>query len=249
MSRLIVVTGAGSGIGKATAGRFAANHDKVLLVGRRQHRLDEVAAQFRATVNGCDVDRIALDLSDLSAITGLQEHVERLGVPVSGLLCCAGGAPLPDDGGLKSVVTEWQQTYQANVMTAVLAVQGLEHLMSDGASIVLYSSIAAYRGSGGTGAYGAAKSALHSYAHTLAARLGPRGINVNVIAPGYVAGTEFFGNRLTDARKAMLIQQTALGRPGMPQDIAELGFFLCSTEGAYITSQILQINGGSSHGV
>jgi 3-oxoacyl-[acyl-carrier protein] reductase len=47
----------------------------------------------------------------------------------------------------------------------------------------------------------------------------------------------------------MLIQQTALGRPGTPQDIAELDFFLCATDGAYITSQILQINGSSSHGV
>jgi len=249
MSRLIIVTGAGSGIGKATAERFAAGGDKVVLVSRRQHRLEEAAAEVRAHADGADLDLVSADLADLPGAARLQEYVTELGLPVAGLVCCAGSAPYPGDSGLKAVADEWQETYRANVMTAVLAVEGLEPAMADGGSIVLYSSIAAYRGSGGSGAYGAAKNALHSYAHTLAARLGPRGINVNVIAPGYVAETGFFGDRLTDAREAMLIRQTALGRAGSPQDIANLAFFLCSAEGAYLTSQIIQINGGSSHGV
>lgn len=249
MSRLIVVTGAGSGIGKATAERFAVGGDRLLLVGRRQRRLEETAAELRGRFDGADVDFVAADLSDLVGAVRLQEHVTRLGLPVSGLVCCAGSAPHSDGDGLKAVTDEWQDAYRANVMTAVLAVEGLEPAMADGGSIVFYSSIAAYRGSGGSGSYGAVKNALHSYAHTLAARLGPRGINVNVIAPGYVAETEFFGDRLTDAREAMLIRQTALGRAGKPEDVAGVAFFLCSAGGAYVTSQVVQVNGGSSHGV
>lgn len=249
MSRLIVVTGAGSGIGKATAERFAAGGDKIILVGRRQHVLEQAADELRARVDGADLDLVSADLSDLPGAVRLQEHVADLGLPVAGLVCCAGSAPSAVDGGLKAVAEEWHEAYRANVMTAALTVEGLESALADNGSIVLYSSIAAYRGSGGSGAYGSAKNALHSYAHTLATRLGPRGVNVNVIAPGYVAETEFFSGRLTAAREAMLIKQTALGRPGSPRDIANLAFFLCSAEGAYLTSQVIQVNGGSSHGV
>jgi 3-oxoacyl-[acyl-carrier protein] reductase len=64
-----------------------------------------------------------------------------------------------------------------------------------------------------------------------------------------VAGTDLFGDGLPAARESMLVRQTALGRAGDPADVAELGFYLCSPAGAYVTSQILQINGGSQHGV
>lgn len=249
MPRLIVVTGAGSGIGKATAERFAANGDKVLLVGRRKFRLDEALHDLRERVPGADVDCVAADLSGASGAERLGEHVAGLALPVAGLICCAGAAPSSDGDGLTSLDTVWRAALSANVMTAVLTVASLESALADGGSIVLFSSIAAYRGTGGNGAYGAAKAALHSYTHTLATRLGERDVNVNAIAPGYVAETEFFGGGLSDARQALLIRQTLLNRPGAPRDVAELAFFLSSPEGAYITSQIVQINGGSLHGV
>ncbi|MGW4020305.1 SDR family NAD(P)-dependent oxidoreductase [Streptomyces sp. NPDC005009] len=252
MPRLIIVTGAGSGIGRATAERFAAHGDTVLLVGRRPDRLRATAEGLRAAAGTPDVRSVVADLSHEAGPLRLREHVEALGRPVDGILCCAGAGAAPSapgDGGLKSVAAEWQDMYGSNVMTAVLTVEALTPLLADGASIVLYSSIAAYRGSAGTGAYGAAKAALHSYTHHLAARLGPRGVSVNAIAPGYVADTEFFGDRMTPPREALLIRQTALGRAGTPDDMAGLAFFLCAPEGAYITSQILQVNGGSQHGV
>ncbi|GAA2264336.1 hypothetical protein GCM10010415_30330 [Streptomyces atrovirens] len=320
MPRLIIVTGAGSGIGRATAERFAAHGDTVLLAGRRPDRLRATADGLRATVDGlktpaggltasadgptapadgfratadghtapagglrasadaatapadglrapaevptappdgpdaastrADVHCVAADLSQEAGALRLREHVEALGRPVDGVVCCAGApAATAGDGGLKSVAAEWLDAYGSNVLTAVLTVEALTPLLADGASVVLYSSIAAYRGSAGSGAYGAAKSALHSYTHHLAARLGPRGVNVNAIAPGYVADTEFFGDRMTPARESLLIRQTALGRPGTPADVAGLAHFLCSPQGAYITSQILQVNGGSQHGV
>lgn len=250
MQRLIIVTGAGSGIGRATAERFAAHGDTVLLVGRRPDKLRDTAYSLRTSSGNPDVRTVAADLSDEAGTLRLREYVEELGRSVDGVVCCAGAtATSPGDGDLKSIAAEWQDTYGSNVMTAVLTVEALVPLLADHASIVLYSSIAAYRGSAGTGAYGAAKAALHSYTHHLATRLGPRGVNVNAIAPGYVANTEFFGDRMTAARESLLIRQTAMGRAGTPEDVAGLAFFLCSPEGAYVTSQIVQINGGSQHGV
>ncbi|WP_369175483.1 SDR family NAD(P)-dependent oxidoreductase [Streptomyces sp. R28] len=247
-----MVTGASAGIGKATAKRFAENNDKVLLIARQEQRLTQAVREIESSVAGADVEPLALDMSDSDSAGRLRSHVRSTGLPVSALLCCAGAVP-PTEGAdaeeVTSVLTEWQEAYRANVMTSVVAVEGLLPLMADGGSVVLYSSIAAYRGSGGTGGYGAAKAALHSYVHTLATRLGPRGISANAIAPGYVAGTDLFGGRLPAARETMLVRQTALGRAGDPSDVAELGFYLCSNPGGYVTSQILQINGGSYHGV
>ncbi|WP_435242047.1 SDR family NAD(P)-dependent oxidoreductase [Streptomyces cucumeris] len=247
--RLIVVTGASAGIGKATAKRFAENEDKVLLVARGQQRLTRTVEDIRSSVPGADLDTLALDMSDVESAQHLQQHIRSTGLPVSGLVCCAGSVPASEDEGIQAVATEWEDAYRSNVMTAVIAVEGLTPVMADGGSIVLYSSIAAYRGSGGTGGYGAAKAALHSYVHVLATRLGKRGISANAIAPGYIAGTELFGDGLPVARERMLVRQTALGRAGDPADVAELSFYLCSEPGGYITSQILQINGGSYHGV
>ena len=248
MPRLIIVTGAGSGIGRATAERFAAHGDGLVLAGRRPDRLDAAADALRAA-GAAEVHTVPADLSDESGALRLHDHVEALGRPVDAVVCCAGGTVDAGDGHLKSIAAEWHDTYRANVLTAVLTVEALVPLLADTAGIVLYSSIAAYRGSAGTGGYGAAKAALHAYTHHLATRLGPRGIGVNAIAPGYVAGTEFFGDRMTPAREALLIRQTVMGRAGTPQDVAGLAFFLCSPEGAYITSQIVQVNGGSQHGV
>ncbi|WP_030682997.1 SDR family NAD(P)-dependent oxidoreductase [Streptomyces sp. NRRL B-1347] len=283
MPRLIVVTGASAGIGKATAKRFAEtaektgtaentgtvektgaaenaetpeNKVKVLLIARGRDRLARAAEEIEASVPGADVEPLALDMSDPASAETLQNHVRATGLPVDSLLCCAGAVPQSEDGpegpegkDLRTVLTEWQEAYEANVLTSVIAVEGLLPLMADGGSIVLYSSIAAYRGSRGTGGYGAAKAALHAYVHALATRLGPRGISVNAIAPGYIAGTDLFGDGLSAARETMLVRQTALRRAGDPAEVAELGFYLCSPPGGYVTSQILQINGGSYHGV
>jgi 3-oxoacyl-[acyl-carrier protein] reductase len=248
MSRLIIVTGAGSGIGRATARRFAESGDAVLLVGRRAQLLEEVAAQLRPSTEA-SVQTYPADLADPMAVLGLRDHVAGMEHPLTALVCCAGSAPQTTGNDLDAVAGEWLDSFNTNVMTSVLPVHSLTPLLADHGSIVLVSSIAAYRGSGGSGAYGAAKAAIHSYAHTLATSLGPRGINVNVIAPGYVSGTELFGDAMSEARETMLIRQTLLRRAGVPDDVAGLAHFLCSPQGAYITSQIVQINGGSLPGV
>lgn len=249
MNRLIVVTGASSGIGKSIVEKFAKNGDQVLMIARNSDLLLKTISDIKSRVKFADLDYIALDMSKIDSVSYLLEKISKYDRLVSSLICCAGSASPTIGIDISSISNEWIQSFNSNVMTSVFAVEGLSSVLEDDGSIVLFSSIAAYRGSGGTGAYGAMKSALHSYAHTLATRLANRNINVNVIAPGYISETNFFGNHLTNDRKNMLVNQTLLGRSGKPCDCAGLCFYLCSIDSKYITSQILQINGGSNHGI
>jgi len=98
------------------------------------------------------------------------------------------------------------------------------------------------------GCYAAAKAALHPYSHDLAAVLGPQGITVNTVAPGYIEGTEFFADRLPSARREALIAETSTRRAGIPDDIADAVGWLASPGAAQITAQIIQVNGGAERG-
>ena len=134
------------------------------------------------------------------------------------------------------------------MLTAVLLTEALTDLLADGGRVVLLSSIAAFRGSG-TGAYGGSKAALHPYAVDLANALGPRGITVNVVAPGYTTETEFFGDAMTAERHDRLVGQTATGRAGTVDDVATTISWLASPAAGHVTAQIIQVNGGAVPGL
>lgn len=250
MSELVIIIGASAGIGLATAQRFAAAQQDVLLVGRRLQPLQEAVEAINAKQAGT-ATCCALDMSNPEDVDALKVHVQAQGYSISSIVCCAGAAPQTARETLAQIAEEWSATFQINILTTVLPVEALSPYMIDGGSIVLYSSIAAYRGQsdGSSGAYGAAKAAINSLTHTWARRLAERDINVNAIAPGYIAETEIFGDSLNESYYNKLVQETLFKRPGYPRDAAGLGYFLCSPEGHYITSQIIQINGGSHHGV
>ncbi|NUP66551.1 MAG: SDR family oxidoreductase [Nonomuraea sp.] len=239
MPRTIVVSGGGTGIGKAVAARFAADGDQVVIVGRRADVLEKTAAEIGALAlpadlsNPADVERVRGDLA------------ERFGA-IDVLVNNAGGN-VEGRGGADDLAERWTANFRANVLTSVLPTEALRDLLNPGGRVVFLSSIAALRGSGGT-SYGPMKAALHPYAYDLAAALGPRGITVNVVAPGFIEETEFFGAALDDDRRATLVAQTCTGRPGTPEDVAETIHWLASPGGSHVTAQVVQVNGGAERG-
>jgi 3-oxoacyl-[acyl-carrier protein] reductase len=230
--RHIVVTGGGTGIGRAVANAFANSSAgaEVVITGRRADVLAKTAADL-----GPRVRAVPFDATDPAQITAA---LDALPLRIDVLVNSAGGNTdigAPDPGSLAELAAAWRTNLDSNVISAVLVTSALRARLVPGGAVINLSSIAAHRG--GSGSYGAAKAAIEAWNLTLAADLGADRITANVIAPGYTEDTEFFRGGMTDQRRAALIAQTATGRAGTPADIAAAVLFLASPEASHITGQ------------
>ncbi|WP_428955244.1 SDR family oxidoreductase [Streptomyces sp. cg35] len=243
MARNVMITGGGTGIGLAAAHAFAAEGDRVLLVGRRADVLAKAgvpgALTFAADLSTVQGARGAADFA-LDAFDGT---VDVLVHSAGGLGGRQPGAPAGGDP-LDAVAHEWDANFRVNTLTSVLLTEALrDHLAAPGGRVLFLSSIAALRGSG-TGAYGGAKAALHPYTFDLAKALGPRGITVNAVAPGYIEDTEFFGREMSEEEYGRRVGAIPTGRAGAPADVAATLTWLASPGAGHVTAQIVQVNGG-----
>jgi 3-oxoacyl-[acyl-carrier protein] reductase len=240
MPRQVVVTGAGTGIGRAIAGRFAADGDEVVVTGRRAGPLDDAAAALGPTVRA-----VPFDAADPAAVEAALDHLpDRVDVLVNN----AGGNPdfdVPEADGLAAVLAGWRANLDSNLLTAVAVTTALGPRLAPGGAVVSIGSIAQVRGAR-TGGYGAAKAALATWSLQLAGELGPRDVTANVVAPGFVDETEFFRGRITDAGRADRAAEAFTGRAGTPDDIAAAVHFLASPGARHITGQTLHVNGGAT---
>lgn len=236
MARNVVVTGGGTGIGRAVAASFAAAGDVVTIIGRRPEPLQAAAADV-----GPGVRAVVCDATDPTQVEALRADLPDA---IDVLVLCAGGnsdfdRPAPDD--LASLAASWRANLDANLLSAVLVTAAVSDRLAEGGAVINIGSIAADKGAG---AYGAAKAGVASWNVALAAELGPRGVTANVVSPGYIADTEFFRDQLTDERRDALIAATSTGRAGLPTDIAGAVAFLASPAARQITGQVLPVNGG-----
>jgi len=236
----IVVSGAGTGIGRAAARRLAAEGRHVTLVGRRRAKLEEAAAESAAG----DVLVVDADVSTPEGARGVAAAVRAAGLRCAGVVASAGGnAPPAADDSLESLRDHWRAGFDLNVMTAVLLIEALRSdLEQSGGRVVLLSSVAALRGSR-TGSYGASKAALHAWMFDLAAQLGRSGGTANIVAPGFVPGTEFWAG-VSDEVVQNRVAQTLVGRVGDADEIAGLIAWLLGPDAAWVTAQIISPNGG-----
>lgn len=240
MTRVAVVTGGGTGLGRAITARLAHDGCEVVVVGRRPGPLEETAAEVNAAV-GRDVVRThAGDLSDPAAVSALAEALpERIDVLVNN----AGGNYAGAMDGLAAIADGFRADFEGNVLTAVLTTEALlPRLARPGGRVVLMSSIAGLRGAG---PYGAAKAALHGWGMGLATRLAPEEITVNIVAPGFVPDTGFWADRLTDEVWRSRVDPIPMNRPGTPAEVAAAVAYLAAPDAGWTTGQIIQVNGGT----
>jgi len=234
--KLAVISGGGTGIGAAIAAALSSAGYSVIIAGRRPEPLAAVASSRPG------VEPVVADVSDPAQVGTVVAAVGDR--PVDVLVNNAGGFVGANGSTLDDVAAQWRATFDTNVMTAVVLTEALlPSLRRPGGRVILMSSIAAQRGGGGP--YSAAKAALHGWVLDLAAAVGPSGITANVISPGYIEATEFFGARLTPAGHRARIDQTLVGRAGRPDDIASAVLWLAGESGGYVTGQIINVNGGS----
>jgi len=242
IQRKAVVTGGGSGIGFGIAQALVEAGHHVILVGRSPDKLQAAAGQlgqaasWRQADVGCREDvRVAL--------AGL----ERLDVLVNAAGFVRGvslGTPAGDADA------NWDAVVETNLKGSYLmAHEAASLLSSPGGRIINIGSIAAQTGGSGPGtlAYAAAKSGLHGLTFALAREFAPRGITVNLIAPGFIAGTGFTG-AWPNERVAGLVAQTPLGRAGTPSDVASAVAWLASDAASFVTGTVISINGGRHMG-
>ncbi|MBN6051475.1 SDR family oxidoreductase [Nonomuraea sp. RK-328] len=235
MGRTVLVTGGTSGIGRAIAARFAADDADVVITGRHLDTVEPTAKELGVRGLACDASRP----DQVAALAG------ALGGSLDVLVNAAGGLPAQPAAGtppLEALAEEWLSSVSANALTAVLTTAAVRDRLAQGGAVVSIGSIGAERGGG---SYGAAKAALAAWNATLAATLGSRDVTCNVISSGYVTGTNFFGDGMTEERHRTLVEETLLKRPGTPDDIAETVFFLASRGARHITGQTIHVNGGA----
>jgi 3-oxoacyl-[acyl-carrier protein] reductase len=176
--RNIVVTGGGTGIGRAVSTRFAEDGHSVTIVGRRREVLRVTAEELRSE-RGLDVTPVVCDLADPDDVEAV---LPQLPYRVDVLVNSAGSRELAAGAGPHAVLARWRGDFERNVLTAVLLTESLrDRLTTESGRVVTVTSVAALRGGG---SYGASKAALHAWNHSLAAQLGPQGVTCNIVAPG-----------------------------------------------------------------
>ena len=246
--RVAIVTGGASGIGRAIAERLIAEGVRAALADRDDARARETAVEF-----GDDCLAVTCDVADQGSVGAMVEAVisrwGRLDILVNnaGIYRITSLAEAGSDG-----FAEFGRVMVDGAFYCCRA--AVEHLAaSDSARILNIASIESLRGKPGSLAYGTAKGALVNMTRELACELAPRGINVNAIAPGFVDTPLSIMPGGTHEHEMPLFRDVYIGRgfiplrrDGKPVDIAGPAAFLCGPDSAYVTGQILSVDGGLS---
>jgi 3-oxoacyl-[acyl-carrier protein] reductase len=241
--RRALVTGGATGIGRAVAVALAEagadvavthlTHDPAQVLGEiKETGRTGVAYPLDARYSW-DVDHVVSE-----AAQALGGGIDLLVNNVGGFVERRTLASLDD--------AAWHTVVDTNLTSTFYATRAALGVMPDGGRIVTVSAQAARSGGGtGTVAYATAKAAVEGFTRALARELGPRRITVNAVAPGFVTGTSLHATHTPEAAQRSAIAAAALGRPGVPDDVAAAVVYLASDGAAFVTGATLDVNGGA----
>ncbi len=238
--RVSIVTGASQGIGETIAREFASQGAAVVLVDIQKDKLEAVAAAIaagggRAVVHPADVSKSEQAQAVAEAVIkefGKIDHlINNAGITRDNLL-------------MRMKEDEWDAVLAVNLKGIFNFTKAVVRSMLSARSgrIVNLSSVAGAMGNAGQTNYSASKAGVIGFTKALAREVGSRGITVNAVAPGYIVTPMTAG--LSEANKQAFLAAIPLQRFGEPDDVARAVRFLCSDDAAYITGQVIHVNGG-----
>lgn len=246
--KVALVTGAGSGIGKAIALRLAHDGARVALVGRTASKLDAVAAAIRA--GGGTAIVVPADVArEADAGAAVEQTLAAFGalhVAVNNAGIMGAMAPIVD-----MAVEDFDAVMETNLRGVWLMAKaqvGAMLAQGTGGSIINTSSFVAQAPNAGSSAYAASKAGVDAMMRALALEVGRQGIRVNNLAPGVIATPMFDGSGVSAELRKALAGHAALGRLGAPDDIAGAAAWLASDDAGFVTGQTILVDGGFTIG-
>jgi meso-butanediol dehydrogenase/(S,S)-butanediol dehydrogenase/diacetyl reductase len=237
--KVVIVTGAGSGIGAATARRFLREGAFVTLNGRREHKLKETIAGFDSSKSLIHPG----DVSDEDYVKSLvKDSVTRFG-KVNVLVNNAATAIF---GPFENTTTQdWRKVIGTDLDSVYFASrEALPQLLKTKGSIVNLSSASGLGGDWGMSSYNAAKGAVTNFTRALALEYGGRGVRINAVAPSLTSTEATADLEKSEAVMAAFAQRLPIGRAASPDDIAGVIAFLASDDAVFINGVILPVDGG-----
>ena len=239
-NQIAVVTGAGRGIGRAIAWKFANEGADVVVVSRTQENSEKVAAEIRAL--GKKAWAHAVDVSDSASVAAAAEKILADCGKVDILVNNAG---VTRDGLLMRMSdADWDTVLNTNLKGAFLFTKAFSRAFAKQRSgrIINISSVIGLIGNGGQCNYAASKAGLIGFTQSVARELAGRGVTANCIAPGFIE-TDMTAE-LNAELKANILKQVPMGKFGAADDIANAALFLASASASYVTGQVLTVDGG-----
>lgn len=241
--KIALVTGGTSGIGLATAKRFAQEGAVVYITGRRQTELDAAVAHVGQAV-GVQVDSTRLDQLD-----SLYERIKQEQGRIDVLFANAGGGSMVPFGEITEA--HFDDTFDRNVKGVLFTVQKALPLLANGASVILTGSTAGSSGTAAFSVYAASKAAVRAFARNWILDLKDRNIRVNTLSPGATRtpGLVKLAGQDTAQQQGLLdylSAQIPLGRVGEPVEIANAAVFLASDDASFVNGAELFVDGGQA---
>ena len=239
-NQIAVVTGAGRGIGRAIALKFAQEGADVVVVSRTPENSEKVAAEIRAL--GRRAWAFAVDVADAAAVSAAAEKILAEAGKVDILVNNAG---VTRDGLLMRLSdADWDTVLDTNLKGAFLVTKAFSRAMIKARTgrIINISSVIGLIGNAGQSNYAASKAGLIGFTQSCAREFAGRGITVNAIAPGFIE-TDMTAE-LNEALKADILKKIPLGTLGQADDIAAAALYLAGASGRYVTGQVLTVDGG-----